>query len=241
MPLLSRLFQNLQRETDVEYRRVILSLLERNPEAMLLDCGCGDGEFTLKVARTIQAKELYGIEVVEENIERAQAKGIMTVNSDLNLRFPYESESFDVVHANQVIEHLPKTDNFIKEINRVLKDGGYTVITTPNLAGLHNIMLLLLGKQPAPASVSDEIFAGCLGASSRMVKTPGPGHQRIFTLAALSEMLVYHGFRIEKSAGSGYYPFPARMASVMSSIDEVHAAYIVVKARKRRPCVQTAT
>jgi ubiquinone/menaquinone biosynthesis C-methylase UbiE len=233
MPLISNLFQNLQKQSDVEYRKIILSMLERNPEAKLLDCGCGNGDFTLRVARAVQAKELYGIEAVDENIEQAIAKGIIAVKSDLNLEFPYKSESFDIVHANQVIEHLPKTDNFLREINRVLKNGGYALITTPNLAALHNIMLLLLGKQPAPASVSDEIFAGCLGASSKEIKTLGPAHQRIFTLSALSELLAYHGFEIEKSAGSGYYPLSGQLANVMSSIDKVHAAYITVKARKR--------
>lgn len=67
---------------------------------------------------------------------------------------------FDLVHANQVIEHLYETDLFIKEIYRILKKGGYAIISTPNLAGLHNIVSLILGKQPFPAHVSNEIVLG---------------------------------------------------------------------------------
>jgi Methyltransferase domain. len=38
-------------------------------------------------------------------------------------KFPIESESIDVVFANQVIEHLINIDNFVSETYRVLKRG----------------------------------------------------------------------------------------------------------------------
>jgi len=68
--------------------------------------------------------------------------------------------SFDVVFANQVIGHLYETDLFLKEIYRMLKNGGYTIISTPNLAGFHNIFSLIFGKQPFPAHASNEVILG---------------------------------------------------------------------------------
>jgi SAM-dependent methyltransferase len=68
----------------------------------------------------------------------------------LNLKhskLPYESNSFDVVIICEVIEHL----NFnplpiIKEINRVLKIGGYIYISMPNQSTIRNRKNLLLGR-----------------------------------------------------------------------------------------------
>jgi hypothetical protein len=80
--------------------------------------------------------------------------------------------------AAQVIEHLSNTDLFIKEIFRVLKAGGYTVIATSNLAAYYNILYLLIGKQPYVAMVSDEVLAGSW-IPARQVGLPGdhgPAH-----------------------------------------------------------------
>jgi len=40
---------------------------------------------------------------------------------------------FDLVFAGELIEHLYDTDYFFEEANKVLKAGGYLIITTPNL------------------------------------------------------------------------------------------------------------
>ena len=58
--------------------------------------------------------------------------------------------------ASQVIGHISNTDAFVKEIYRVLGNGGYAVISTPNLAAVHTILTLMLGWQPLSAHVSDE-------------------------------------------------------------------------------------
>lgn len=49
---------------------------------------------------------------------------------------------------NPVIEHLFDTDNFVSESFRILKPGGYTIVSTVNLASWHNIFALILGYQP---------------------------------------------------------------------------------------------
>jgi SAM-dependent methyltransferase len=61
--------------------------------------------------------------------------------------FPYDSGSFDVVLCCEVIEHL--TDDpthMLCEIHRVLKDGGYLLLTTPNVLRLQNILHMLRGR-----------------------------------------------------------------------------------------------
>ncbi|MCM8783435.1 MAG: class I SAM-dependent methyltransferase [Candidatus Omnitrophica bacterium] len=102
----------------------VLSVLEYNPNAVVLDCGCGNGEFTLRAASKIGVREIFGIEIDEELANVAKAKGIKVKQADLNKKIPFDDASFDVVIANQLIEHLFDTDNFVDEIYRILRRGG---------------------------------------------------------------------------------------------------------------------
>ena len=222
----------LEQTAELENRKVILSLLEPDKFAKVLDLGCCDGNFTLEVGKRIGTEELYGVDVVEQFVHAAQAKGIKVYCDDLNESLPLDSGSFDVVHANQVLEHLSHTDLFIKEIRRVLKKGGYAVISTPNLGGWHNIACLFLGWQPFSTSVSDEIHVGNpLHTRYRIKAGEGeyPYHRRVPTYRGLKELFQYHGFQVEKIVGASYYPFPAR---VLSRLDPRHSVYLTMKVRK---------
>jgi ubiquinone/menaquinone biosynthesis C-methylase UbiE len=76
----------------------ILSMLERDPKARVLDLGCGDGELTARVAAAVGTKEVVGVDVDKESLEKARARGIITVKHDLNkFPYPFETNSFDVV------------------------------------------------------------------------------------------------------------------------------------------------
>lgn len=49
-----------------ENRRVILKLLERNSKAKICDLGCGSGDFTTEVTKTIEAAEVIGLDLEQE-------------------------------------------------------------------------------------------------------------------------------------------------------------------------------
>jgi len=234
--------RKLREPRESEVQRVILSLLEQDKNCLLLDLGCDRGSFTQELGKRIGTTQLYGIEIVEESIEQAKQKGISVYKSDLNAPFPIDSESIDVVHAKEILEHLHHTDLFLKEIYRVLIRGGYAVISVPNLAAWHNIFCLLWGWQPFATNVSDEILLGNplhyryrakrYGYRTNRVEGKYPGHLRIPTFRALKELLQYHGFEVEKIAGAGYYPLWGMASRPMSHIDPRHSAYLIVKARK---------
>lgn len=213
-------------------RKVILKLLEPNQSAVYLDCGCGDGAFTSEMGKRIGTDKLFGIDIMEELAQLCKAKGISVYLSNLNKAFPMESQTFDVVTANQILEHVNDSDGFIQEIHRVLKPGGYAIISTPNLASLPNLFSLILGWQPLDAWASD---IGAFGnpINKGLRKSRYPGHKRVFTYSALKDVLKYHGFAIEKAVGVGYYPIPMALSSPASRLDPWHTDIVTIKARKR--------
>lgn len=221
-------------QVDNDNRRAILELIEGKDGSTIIDLGCGDGRFSIDLAKRARAKKVYGIEFQKETAAIAGDKGIQVCRADLNKRLPFADEAFDAVHANQVIEHLVETDIFIEEIYRILKPGGYAVVSTPNLASLHNIISLIMGKQPFPAHVSNRVILGNSLDPKHGMKHESKGeiHMRIFSPDALIEILEYHGFRIQRFKGVGFYPFPRLAASLLSQIDVKHSVYLTVKARK---------
>ena len=228
---------NLQSLFDRTYREnmdVILSMLEQNKNGKILDCGCGNGSFTKELAQRVGTGQVYGVEFVEELAQAAEAKGIEVYRANLNEKLPIEDETFDFLCANQIIEHLFETDLFVKEIHRVLKRGGYAIISTPNLASLHSIISLLMGKQPFTAHISNEVILGnsLNPGHGKKHEHRGSIHLRIFTCEALKQLFEYHGFKVEKIVGVGYYPFPIKIARLLSRLDKWHAAYLTMKVRK---------
>lgn len=208
----------------------VLDLVEPNQEAKILDCGCNDGSFTLEVAKKIGTDNTYGIEI-SDAASLARANGIKTQSADLNSSLPFEDNFFDVVVANQLMEHLSNTDGFAQEIKRVLKPGGYAIISTNNLSSWHNIFSLLIGRQPFPSDVSNYTHIG------KLVKMWGDddagswSHLRVFTMFALVKFFQHHGFIVESNTGVGYYPFSGALSKILSKVDKFHAAYTTIKIR----------
>jgi len=64
--------------------------------------------------------------------------------------FPYADASFDTVLCCELIEHLfGDPMHMMSEINRILKPGGYLLLTTPNLGSFRAISAILTGYHPS--------------------------------------------------------------------------------------------
>ena len=225
MGYLERIFRAGEEENRLE----IMRRLEGRQVGTMLDLGCYDGELTMRIARHVGATEVSGVEFLEEHGAKAAARGIDVHAVDLDGPLPFEDASFDLVHANQVIEHLRGTDTFLSEIRRVLRPTGVAVVSTNNLSSWHNIVSLTLGYQPFPAHVSDEVIVG--NPLSPLEGTrhadAGQTHLRMFTARSLAGLAAHHGLRTETMAASGYYPLPPRAARIASRIDRRHAAFLI--------------
>jgi SAM-dependent methyltransferase len=120
--------------------RICLALLEglEHPSDLgqLLDIGCYDGDKTNAIPRVIGSDGVVGVDFEGTPLHAAQRKGIQAVAADLDVDapLPFADGSFDCIHAGEVIEHFFSPDLLLSEIARLLKPGGYAVITTPNLA-----------------------------------------------------------------------------------------------------------
>jgi methionine biosynthesis protein MetW len=183
-----------------------ISLLEFNPKAKVVDLGCGDGEFTLKVKRKIGCDEIIGVDADRERLNEAEKKGIKVKNHDLNDTLPFEDDSCDVVISNQVIEHLYYPVKFMREVYRILKPKGYAVISTENLASWDNIFALFFGYTPFSMEFDSGLhkIGNPLSPHEKEIIKESFPHIRVFAWKGLIELAKFVGFKIEKAVGSGH-------------------------------------
>jgi SAM-dependent methyltransferase len=221
--------QRVFRSTEEENRRAILHMLKPRAGARLLDLGTHDGEFTMRVAARLRAGRVFGVELLDVHAEIAKRRGIDVQVGDIDNGLPFEDSSCDVVHANQVIEHIRRTDGFLSEVRRVLAPGGIVCISTNNLASWHNVLSLTLGWQPMPMHVSDDLILGnpLNPEHGHPHRDAGRTHLRLFTARALEELCTYHGLERVATRTVGYYPLPPRVARIVTRLDPLHGAFLI--------------
>lgn len=219
-------------------RECFIGMLEETPSARVLDLGCGFGDRTLSFAKKIGTEDIYGVEVIEERVECAKKRGIKCCKANLNDSLPFDNEFFDVVLANQVIEHLYDLDLFIREIWRVLKTRGYVVLSTENLSSWHNLFALLLGYQAFSQHISRKAYLGVPSPRrGQPIEEGYPIHNKILTYHGLRDLFEFYGFKVEKIQGAAYHPFCFSkilvLSKALSKLDPIHASFILLKVRKQ--------
>ena len=95
-------------------------------------------------------------------------------------KFP--DESFDVVLASHLIEHLNDPRSFLAETFRILKDGGYVFISTPNISGFQ---ARLFGGSWRSA-IFDHLYLFSARTLKRMLKEAGFKAERVSTWGGLA-------------------------------------------------------
>lgn len=99
----------------------------------LLDVGFGAGTI-LKAARE-KKWDVFGVEVSKPAIEYAKSQGFEVFHGELQ-KAPYPENSFDVVTASEIIEHLSDTKSVLQGVFRILRPGGLFWATSPSARGL---------------------------------------------------------------------------------------------------------
>ncbi|HEC91741.1 MAG TPA: class I SAM-dependent methyltransferase [Candidatus Atribacteria bacterium] len=104
----------------------------KNKNIKWLDIGCSIGYLIQELLdNKIQA---YGIDISIVALGNILLGLRQRVVAGSIVHIPYKTETFDVVSAFDVIEHIhpQETELAFRELNRVLKTGGYLFLTTPN-------------------------------------------------------------------------------------------------------------
>ncbi len=93
----------------------------------ILDVGCGTGA---NIEMLSNYGEAEGVDVSDDALEFCRRKGL-TVQKGLAETLPYADESFDLTTALDVVEHLDDDIAGLKEMFRVTRQGGYSLIFVP--------------------------------------------------------------------------------------------------------------
>jgi SAM-dependent methyltransferase len=153
-------------------RRIISSFVEKicrelgRERPRILDVGCGTGANLEMLA---QFGEAEGVDVSTDALAFCRARGLTNVRQGAAEKLPYEDESFDLVTALDVVEHLDDDAAGLGEMHRVLRPGGRALLFVP-------AFMFLWGVQ-------DDISH----------------HRRRYTLAGLRRVVREAGFEVERA------------------------------------------
>jgi SAM-dependent methyltransferase len=154
-------------------RRIIQSLIERicatlnNPSPRILDVGCGTGA-NLKMLAAYGKAE--GVDISPQAVEFCRQRGLDSVTLGAAEQLPYEDESFELVTALDVVEHLDDDVAGLREMRRVLRPDGRILLFVP-------AFMFLWGVQ-------DDVS----------------NHRRRYTLPSLVKAVEAAGFSVEWSS-----------------------------------------
>lgn len=109
------------------------------PEARLLDIGCGRGGLVEQLDHPLA--QMIGVD--PDWVSLREHRLALPRAAAFSHRLPFTAQSFDVVMASWLLEHLERPSSTFNEIGRVLKPGGVFVFITPN--SRHPLALLNRG------------------------------------------------------------------------------------------------
>jgi 2-polyprenyl-3-methyl-5-hydroxy-6-metoxy-1,4-benzoquinol methylase len=158
--------------SDIGFAGLEAELKQSGKKPRFLDAGCATGALLAKLRD--RGWDVQGVELCAAEAEYARReRGLNIVNRPLE-EAGFADESFEVLHASHLIEHLNRPELFIACAARLLVPGGTLLITTPNIAGFQ---------------------ARLFGAKWRSAIFD---HLYLFSVKTLSRLLANNGFVIEK-------------------------------------------
>lgn len=115
-----------------------MAQLDHASPLQILDVGCAQATLALKLAE--KGHRVTAIDLRQEFIDYARTRhtsGDITFVVGDALEFD-SSQKFDVIFANQIIEHLVYPEQFLRGLGALLCDAGRLIVTTPNHGYLKN-------------------------------------------------------------------------------------------------------
>jgi 2-polyprenyl-3-methyl-5-hydroxy-6-metoxy-1,4-benzoquinol methylase len=171
-------------EFDRTHKQYMRAMVPASPKLRILDVGCGTGVNAAVLSEN--GHQVVGIDLSPVAIEQYCTRGFEGHVCDIESEpLPFESGSFDLVYAAEVIEHCADTAAFLQELNRMLRPGGQLLLSTSNSAFWPYRILGMLGQTATDLQ--------------------HPGHVRFFSRKGLSDAVEKSGFEIADMAGRHMY------------------------------------
>ena len=109
----------------------LLGIIDIKNDQSFLEIGCGSGPVSRYVSEKYKI-EVVGTDVDEDQIESAKKsartlKNITFLAADAT-DLPFEDNSFDIILSINVLHHISSWMDALKEIDRVLKKGGFLLL-----------------------------------------------------------------------------------------------------------------
>ncbi len=172
----------------VEFREEIVPLLPAGTSDRVMDLGCGSGETSGFLKEKGRFKWVCGVEGSFEAAAVARKRLDQVLEGDIEkIEFPFDPNSFDIILALDILEHLVDPWTTIKKLHGLLKPGGRLIVSVPNVRHYSVIIPLLF--------LGDWRYAqeGLLDST----------HIRFFTRRTAKKIFLAQGFKIERMDQTG--------------------------------------
>ena len=177
-----------------ERHRAFPAVFENRNHKRILDVASGVG-YVAKRIRDNYSGKIFCNDISPTALKALTKANIPALSYTIDSEkpcFPFAEGTFDAVIALATIEHLIYIDNFVTEINRILKPDGCLYLSAPNYAGIIYLLnILLTGKtfhDPLTEDSRYEFYA----------------HVRYFTYRTMAEYTNKFNFKLD----TVYLPLP---------------------------------
>lgn len=156
----------------------VCSMVE--PGKKVLDVGCATGRIAEKLKKE---KDCFvvGIEVNREMAEIAKKRcdKVIVDNAETIKKINFPEAYFDIIIFADVLEHCSNPEEILVNLRKYLSDGGYILISVPNVANWEIRLKLLMGRFDYKGGT--------------ILDT---GHLKFFTLSSISRLIEQSGYRV---------------------------------------------
>ena len=154
---------------------LLRKVLAKQTGLKILDVGCGTG---VNLALFQKFGTVFGVDASPDAVQYCRQRGFLNVQEGRAEALPFPDQTFDMVAAVELLEHMKDDEKVLGEFSRVLKKGGFLFLTVPAYQFLW--------------TEHDDAL----------------GHQRRYTLGGLRDKLQRSGFAVEKETYMVFFTSP---------------------------------